>query len=224
MLVDEIPFHFENLTGEEDMKMWKFIKTLHLFLANLLKKIEKCGIIHTGRCVTKACRSNFRKTSHIYETKKTEKIKEKGLQIMCKASEVGKIVINKCIDLNLPIDVQKLQKLLVLMQVECIQRSGKQLFKEDIRVWDCGVAIKEVDEDFRFNKTAFKEKNQEYINLLDVEEACVDYILREYGEKNAFELNALYVNQNVLKLGVIKQGDTVPHISFGVLIGVFGSV
>ena len=202
-------------------------KKITYFFVNILKKIEKCGIIHTDRCVNDVCCAYTSQSSHIWKSKKQEYLKEKGLQglqIMCKASEVGKIVINKCIDLNLPIDVQKLQKLLVLMQVECIQRSGKQLFKEDIRVWDCGVAIKEVDEDFRFNKTAFKEKNQEYINLLDIEEASVDYILREYGEKNAFELNALYINQKVIKLGVIKQGDTVPHISYGVLIGVFKSV
>ena len=69
-----------------------------------------------------------------------------GGRIMCKAAEVGKIVVNKCIDLNLPIDVQKLQKLLVLMQVECIKLSSEPLFREDIVIWNCGVAIKEVDE------------------------------------------------------------------------------
>ncbi len=140
---------------------------------------------------------------------------------MCKAAEVGKIVINKCLDLGYEINTQKLQKLLVLMQVECIKRSGKALFNEDVRVWDCGVAIKEVDDEFKFDEKAFKEKQKEYINLLDKENESVNHILSEFGKLNSFELNSLYTVQKVIGLGVVNVGGQVPHISSGILVGVF---
>ena len=94
----------------------------------------------------------------------TTVVEIKRSHIMCKAAEVGKIVINKCIDRKLFINTQKLQKLLVLMQVECIKRSNKVLFKEDIVVWNCGVAIKEVDIEFASEAIGFSSKQQEYIS------------------------------------------------------------
>lgn len=148
----------------------------------------------------------------------------KRSHIMCKAAEVGKIVINKCIDANICIDTQKLQKLLVLMQVECIKRSGRPLFKEDIRKWDCGVAIKEVDEEFRGIGGDFTEKQQEYIVLLEQEEKSVNYILQQFGDKGAIELNELPTNQKVLAMCETFEGFTVPHVHFGKLIGAFGKL
>lgn len=145
----------------------------------------------------------------------------KRSRIMCKAAEVGKIVVNKCLDKGLFINTQKLQKLLVLMQVECIKRSGKALFKEDIRIWDCGVAIKEVDESFSEYGEGFTERQDEYITLLEVEDESVDYIIAEYGTKDAFELNSLPDNQKVIQLGVIPEGATVPHINSQILTGAF---
>lgn len=50
--------------------------------------------------------------------------------VMCKAAEVGKIVINKCLDAGFFIETQKLQKLLVLMQVECIKELGNLYLKK----------------------------------------------------------------------------------------------
>ncbi len=140
---------------------------------------------------------------------------------MCKAVEVGKIVINKCLKMGLPIDTQKLQKLLVLMQVECIRTSGKPLFKEDVRIWDCGVAIKEVDEEFRGVGKAFHSPLEEYINLLENEEKSVNFILNEYGDKDAFELNALPTNQKVMALSNTSNATTVPRINYQILIGAF---
>lgn len=202
--------------------MYKLKKNINLLFAKLLKKIKKYVIIMMKKEKNRQIKQILIENNNIEIIK--EELKGEKLVVMCKASEVGKIVINKCIDLNLSIDVQKLQKLLVLMQVECIQRSGKQLFKEDVRVWDCGVAIKEVDEDFRFQKNAFLVKHFEYINLLDIEEECVDYVLREYGHMNAFELNKLFINQKVISLGVIRQGEKVPHINYLILIGEFKPV
>lgn len=140
---------------------------------------------------------------------------------MCKAAEVGKIVINKCLDKNIFINTQKLQKLLVLMQVECIRTSGKPLFKEDIREWKCGVAIKEVDEEFSNYGQVITCKQEEFISLLDAEEKSVNYVIDNYGDKDAFELNELPDNQKVIQLGVKVEGATVPHVSYQILIGAF---
>lgn len=146
-----------------------------------------------------------------------------GGRIMCKAAEVGKIVINKCLDKGLPIDVQKLQKLLVLMQVECIKRSGKPLFVEDIRIWDCGVAIKEVDEEFRSVGVAFgaDDRQVEFINLLIREKESVDTILDLYGNMNALELNALPMIQNILNLANPPGGPSISHIKYQKLVEKF---
>ena len=140
---------------------------------------------------------------------------------MCKAAEVGKIVVNKCLDNNIFINTQKLQKLLALMQVECIKRSYKPLFKEDIRIWKCGVAIKEVVEEFRNYGEGFNHKIEEFISLLIAEEQSIDYIIAQHGKKDAFELNDLPDNQKIIRLGVKSDEATVPHVSYQILIGAF---
>ena len=147
----------------------------------------------------------------------------RGGKVMCKAVEVGKIVVNKCLDLKIQIDVQKLQKLLVLMQIECLKQSKKPLFREDIVIWNCGVAIKEVDEAFRDIGKPFQERQTEYINLLNAEERSVDFIIKLYGMKNAIELSALPILQNVCSLSSQNNGFSVPHISFTALKEVIAS-
>lgn len=144
-----------------------------------------------------------------------------GDYIMCKAAEVGKIVVNKCLDAKIFINTQKLQKLLVLMQVECIKRSGKPLFKEDIRVWNCGVAIKEVDDVFKEYGGGFTERQDGFIMLLEVEDESVNHIIKEYGNMDAFEINSLPCVQKVIQLGVIPDNATVPHIDSQILVGAF---
>lgn len=146
-----------------------------------------------------------------------------GARLMCRASEVGKIVVNKCIERDFAINTQKLQKLLVLIQIECIKDSGFPLFSEDIRIWDCGVAIKEVDEDFRENATRFRTEQNVNIVLLASEEAYIDSILDKFGRLSADEINKLPINQQVIKLGEIKEGDTIPHVSAEKLTEVFAN-
>ena len=51
---------------------------------------------------------------------------------MCMACEFGKIVINKCLERNIFINTQKLEKLLVLMQIEHKERVKKVLFPEAV--------------------------------------------------------------------------------------------
>lgn len=140
---------------------------------------------------------------------------------MCKAAEVGKIVINKCLARGLFVDTQKLQKLLVLMQVDIIEKTGKPLFREDIRIWDCGVAIKEVDEEFRGYGTVISNQQVEYITLLEVENDIVNSILDKFGDKNALQLNQMPIIQRVCELGTPENGLSSPHVSIGALIREF---
>ena len=138
---------------------------------------------------------------------------------MCKAAEVGKIVVNKCLDAGIFINTQKLQKLLSLMQIECIEKSHKPLFKEDIRMWRCGIAIKEVDEEFRNYGEKFDCKQEEFITLLEAEEKSVDYIISKYGQKDAYELNSLPHNQKIINLAVKTDNANVPFVSYQILMG-----
>ena len=164
---------------------------------------------------------DFNKKEKFKKIKENKGVVKEYTKIMCKAAEVGKIVINKCIDLDLFIDAQKLQKLLVLMQVDCIRKSKKPLFKEDIRIWDCGVAIKEVDEEFRGLGGSFANKQEEYIILLEQEEKSVNKILEQFGNLDAIELNLLPVNQKVISLAVKATASSTPHVSYQILLGAF---
>lgn len=157
---------------------------------------------------------------HITEERLSPNERKNG-KIMCKAAEVGKIVVNKCLDRGLFINTQKLQKLLVLMQVECIRRSKKPLFKEDVRVWDCGVAITEVNTEFSSYGEEFTEKIEEFITLLEAEEESVNYVLEHYGHMDAYELNAQDDNTKVIELGVKTESSPALHISYQILMGAF---
>lgn len=179
----------------------------------LLKNNEKYDIIRREDVFLITCKQKNKKTSYT-ETKLTEGIQEKGVaELMCKASEIGKIVVNKCIEQGFEINTQKLQKLLVLIQIECIEQSGFPFFTEDVRIWECGVAIKEVDEDFRANGAGFFEPQQIQVVLLKSEEQYIDEILQKHGQKTAAEINKLPQIQKVLELGEIREGDTVSHVS-----------
>ncbi len=138
---------------------------------------------------------------------------QRGSRIMCKASEIGKIIVNKCLQNGIEINTQKLQKLLVLVQVECIKDSEFPLFSEDIRIWDCGVAIKEVDEDFRQFGTQFTTEFNENIVLLDSEMQYIDNIINTYGSLTASQLNALPINQKVISMGIKHENETDAHVT-----------
>lgn len=138
---------------------------------------------------------------------------QSGSRIMCKASEIGKIIVNKCLQNGIEINTQKLQKLLVLVQVECIKDSGFPLFSEDIRIWDCGVEIKEVDEDFRQFGTQFTTEFNENIVLLDSEMQYIDNIINTYGSLTASQLNALPINQKVISMGIKHENETYAHVT-----------
>ena len=137
---------------------------------------------------------------------------------MCKAAEVGKIVVNKCLDKGLLINTQKLQKLLVLMQLECVKRSGKPLFKEDVVLWDCGVAIKEVDIAFSSAAMGFDSYQEEYISLLDKELESVEFVLENYGDKSAHEISKLNRLEELSCLGQRNEETGTRHITADVIL------
>jgi len=141
--------------------------------------------------------------------------------IKCMASEIGKHVVNKCLDKGIHINTQKLQKLLCLIQVDCIRHKKKIVFKEPIHIWDCGVVIEEVDEDFRSNLVEFKEKENPYILLLEREEESIDRIIRMYGELNSFELNELPDIQKIIRLAIRSASSKYPYVTYPILIGAF---
>lgn len=119
---------------------------------------------------------------------------------MCKASEVSKVVINKCTSLGYDLTAPKLQKLLVVMQGMCLAKYEKELFKEDVLAWTCGVAIKEVNADFKNYDFKESQRLQAYIVLLDHEEEIIDEVLNEFGNKDAITISADYRLIKLVKL------------------------
>ena len=112
--------------------------------------------------------------------------------IMCKASELGKVIVNKCIEKGFSINTPKIQKLLTIMQGEHLAKFNKPLFEELILAWSCGVAIKEVNTDFSNYDSEIKENLQAYIILLDSEEEIINMVLNKYGDKDALTINSDY--------------------------------
>lgn len=111
---------------------------------------------------------------------------------MCKACELGKIVVNICIKNNIEINTAKLQKLLVLMHGEHLAKYSQPLFPENVLIWKCGVAIEEVDTQFREFGGGFTTEFPAKLAVLSSENQIIKNVLINYGNKDVFELNNDY--------------------------------
>ena len=135
-----------------------------------------------------------------------------NLGVLCSASEKGKIVVNECLRKGLNIDTLKLEKLLVLMHIKMLTEYRKPLFKEEVILFNHGLGIKEVDEDFRFVLGPdFNEKIVEYICLLDAEEKVMNEVIRDYGKCDVFELNEVWQLKKLQRLFPDKNGQGIPY-------------
>ena len=120
--------------------------------------------------------------------------------VRCKASEIGKIIVNKCLNSGIKINTIKLEKLLVLMYGKLLSEYDKKLFNEIVVCTDDGVKIKEVDQDFIPYAVEFTNKFAEYICLLEIEENVIDDVLKQYGKLSSPELNELYLLKTLKKI------------------------
>ena len=66
---------------------------------------------------------------------------------------------------------------------------GKALFPEPIEVWECGVAIRRVNDDFKSYILGITEYQKCYLALLDNEKYIIHNVLEKFGSLDVFELN-----------------------------------
>lgn len=136
----------------------------------------------------------------------------KNMGVLCSASEKGKIIVNKCLKKGLNIDTLKLEKLLILMHIKMLTEYRKPFFKEDVILFNHGLGIKEVDEDFRFViGPDFNEEIIEYICLLDAEEKVMNEVIRDYGKYDVFDLNEVWQLKKLQRLFSNKNGKGIPY-------------
>ena len=140
-------------------------------------------------------------------------------RLMCMAGEIGKIVVNECLKRNIFINTQKLEKLLVLMQIEHMSRVKTALFPQDILVWDCGVVIEEVDQGFIQYSIEFKEEQIEYISLLDEQLKTVKHVLNVYGNMDALDINELPAIQTLISKSLLINGRRI--IPSNIMLGFY---
>lgn len=140
-------------------------------------------------------------------------------RLMCMAGEIGKIVVNECLKRNIFINTQKLEKLLVLMQIEHMSRVKTALFPQDILVWDCGVVIEEVDQGFIQYAIEFKEEQIEYISLLDEQLKTVKQVLNVYGNMDALDINELPAIQTLISKSSLINGRRI--IPSNIMLGFY---
>lgn len=114
-------------------------------------------------------------------------------KIMCRACEIGKIVVNRCLQREMSINTQKLQKLLVLMQGVYLAHPDNEqkepFFEESIYLNSNGFIIEEVDTLFKPYAVTFNEPLTEYISLVDTKSKVVDLVLNRYGNCTTLEIN-----------------------------------
>ena len=115
-------------------------------------------------------------------------------EIKCMVSEIGKIVSNKCLNQNISLNTLKLERLLILMQIEYIRTTRKAFFQESIVVPNqYNTKIKEIDKDFlpyavNMNMIPNNVRFCESINLLIKQEEIIDSVINKYGNLDSFEL------------------------------------
>ncbi len=133
----------------------------------------------------------FRKKTKKQNDKKPEIIQYPIIQghILCSASEIGKCIVNRCLELGYNINTMKLEKLLVLAYGEYLYKTGKKLFGEKIEFCDHGAMIREVDHDFLRYAIEFDTRFYEWYLLLEAQEKVLHDIVRDYGHMDAFEIN-----------------------------------
>ncbi len=159
---------------------------------------------------------------HLYRIKKklydilnmeevAESIQRKhgGVKFMCKACELGKIIINECYERNISISTAKLQKLLVLMHGEHLAKYEKTLFPEQVLCWGCGVAIKEIEIKFLLHNFSTKERLPQQIAILNSEEAVIDDVLDKYGHMDVLELNKDIRLVELINMYPYKEGQRI---------------
>lgn len=114
---------------------------------------------------------------------------------LCEASEIAKIIINKCLDKRYDLDFVKLQQLLTLIQGTMLARYNRTFFPQDIYNLETPIII-EVHKDILTQDINLEKTNTEYV-FSDEEELVVDEILKRFAPftcgliKNAFVFNVL---------------------------------
>lgn len=108
---------------------------------------------------------------------------------MCRASELGKTIVNICLENNFEINTSKLQKLLFILQGEFLAKYNCTIFEEKILAWKCGVAIKEVNSEYQNFTFGFKEPIKEHLLLLEREKQMINEIVNKYGKLSTIDLN-----------------------------------
>ena len=113
---------------------------------------------------------------------------------MCKVVALGKIIINKCMDLDYSVDnPAKIQKLLYFMQKSHLKQYNTPLFKKEaIIAAECGPSIIEVRNHFWTHDIYLEGDEKHDVPLLglllDEEIETIDKIIAEHGKKSALEL------------------------------------
>ena len=109
---------------------------------------------------------------------------------MCKAIELGKVVVDVCLDREIMLNTSKLQKLLFYMQKTSLKQNEQICFEENIIALECGPAIDAIRQYFCSYNIGFtlNDKQNAQLVLLDDEKAILEDVLILYGKMSPMEL------------------------------------
>ena len=113
---------------------------------------------------------------------------------------IGEIIVNECLDKNLPINTSKLMKLLYYMQKLHVQKYEDTMFNDEIRVTANGPYISNVANYFWNGRLGFDEYYEKRIILMDSHEDVVNTILNRYGKVSPSDLLKLCFEDQLFKI------------------------
>ena len=125
-------------------------------------------------------------------------------EICCLASEMGKVLANRCKDKGVYISTAKLQKMLVIAHGVMMASYNKPLFFEKVSLMEHGVAIKEVEDDFK-TEIKYDKEFKTFVLLQACQSKVLDDVIDCYGKYDSFELNDLKEMRKIEKF--LEEGE-----------------
>lgn len=108
---------------------------------------------------------------------------------MFKVLDLAKYVINKCIEIEKPINNLKLQKVIYYIQGNFLSQLGYPAFKEDILAWRHGPVAPDVYYEYNFYVASLINAKQPVeICLNNEEKELILKIIKEKNKYSAWEL------------------------------------
>ncbi|WP_373845414.1 Panacea domain-containing protein [Clostridium sp.] len=108
---------------------------------------------------------------------------------MCRAIDIAKYIINRCIDIGRPISNLQLQKILYYVQGEFMKKNdGETLFQDNIEAWQYGPVVRDVYYAFNNYSSSNIITRQDRIELDECVKDIINPVIDSKSKLSAWDL------------------------------------